>query len=173
MNKVVKIVLGVIVSLYLVLVVFTTSFLLHRNEYGVSKFLDNYLVFVEDDSLEPKYKKHSLLAIKPVDNEDIKLKEKVFFYNTYGTEHKIKLQQVTKKEKINEKETTFTMKDNSLISGQYILGTESSTSELGAFGQFLYIVQSKWGFLFIIVFPLFLAFIYEIYAIYKEFKNKK
>lgn len=173
MNKVLKIVLGIIVSLYLILVVFTTAFLLNRNDYGVSKFLNKYLVIVDDDSLKPKYQKHSLLAIEAVDNDEIKIDQKVFFYDTYGTDHKIKLQEVTKKEKINENETTFTMKDNSLISSQYIIGTEDSTSELVAFGQFLYVVQSKWGFLFIVVFPLFLAFIYEVYAIYKEFKSKK
>ena len=75
-------------------------------------------------------------------------------------------------EEVNETETTFVLKDNSKVSGQYVLGTKESTSSFQLLGKILYVLQSKWGFLFIVVFPLFLAFIYEIYAIYKEVKNK-
>ena len=64
------------------------------------------------------------------------------------------------------------MKDNSPVSGQYVLGTKKSTIETNTFGKILNVVQSRWGFLFIVVFPLFLALIYEVYAIYKEFKRK-
>ena len=64
------------------------------------------------------------------------------------------------------------MKDNNAISSQYVLGNEKSTMVLDGIGQVLYVVQSRWGFLFLVVFPLFLAFIYEIYSIFKEVKAK-
>ncbi|MBR1385916.1 MAG: hypothetical protein IJ568_03700 [Bacilli bacterium] len=172
MKKGLKIVIGVVVCLYLIVVVFTTGFLLNRNDYGVSSFLGRDLLIVEDNNLEPDYKEHSFLIIKKVDNEKIEVGTKAFFYDTYSNEHKIKYAEVTKKDKINEEETTFTMKDNSVVSSQYVLGTENSVTSLNSLGQFLYVVQSRWGFLFIVVFPLFLAFMYEIYAIYKEVKNK-
>ena len=172
MKKGLKIVIGVVVCLYLIVVIFTTGFLLNRNDYGVSNFLGRDLLIVEDKKLEPDYKEHAFLIIKKVDNEKIEVGTKAFFYDTYSTEHKIKFAEVTKKDKINDEETTFTMKDNSIVSSQYILGTEDSVTSLNAIGQFLYVVQSRWGFLFIVVFPLFLAFMYEIYAIYKEVKNK-
>lgn len=172
MKKILKIVISIVVCIYLIMVVFTTAFLLNRNEYGVSKFAGKYLVLVEEETLEPDYQKHALLFIGSVDRNDIEIGQKVFYYDTYGTEHKIKFTEVTQKEDVNENETTFTMKDNTHVSSQYVLGTEKSTNALNGFGKILYVVQSKWGFLFIVVFPLFLAFIYEIYAIYKEIKNK-
>ena len=171
MKKWMKIVIGVIIAIYLVMVVFTTAFLLNKNDYGVSKFLNRYLVIVDEKTLED-YKQNSLLLIKEKDVNDIEVGEKVFFYDTYSVDKKIKYTEVTRKEKINENETTFTMKDNSPVSGQYVLGTQKSTTELHILGQVLNVVQSRWGFLFIVVFPLFLALIYEIYAIYKEFKKK-
>lgn len=171
MNKIVKIILSIIVSVYLIVAVFTTAFLLNRNDYGVSSFAGRYLLLVEDNKIED-FDSNTLLFIKPVESKDIEIGEKAFYYDTYSAEHLIKYSEVTKKEEVNEKETTFTFRDNSSISSQYILGTKDSATSFHLLGQILYVLQSKWGFLFIIVFPLFLAFIYEIYSIYKEIKNK-
>ena len=170
MKKWMKIVIGIVIALYLAMVVFTTSFLLNKNDYGVSKFLNKYLVLVDEKNED--YKQDSLLVITPVGVEDVEVGDKVFFYDTYSAQKKIKYTEVTRKEKINENETTFTMKDNSPVSGQYLLGAQKSTTELHIFGKVLNVVQSRWGFLFIVVFPLFLALICEVYAIYKEFKKK-
>ena len=100
MKKAIKIIVGIIISLYLIMVVFTTAFLLNRNDYGVSSFLGRYLVLV-DENLESDYKKDALLFIKPVDVKDIKEGEKAFFYDTYSSERKIKYIEVTKKESVN------------------------------------------------------------------------
>lgn len=172
MKKGLKIALGVLVSIYLVIVIFTTAFLLNKNDYGVSNFMGRYLIVIDDDSLEPDYKEHSLLSIKPVEKDEVEIGDKIFYYDTYSTEHKIKVTEVTRKEEVNENEVTYSLRDNTLISSQYVLGTEKTASTLSFIGSVLYILQSKWGFLLLVVFPLFLAFIYEIYAIIKEIKKK-
>ena len=166
-----RIAIGVVVCIYLAIIIFTTAFLLNRNDYGVSKFMGKTLLLV-DETLVDEYKKDTLLFIGKVDNDKINVEDKVFFYDTYSTDHKIKYLEVTKKEKVNDQETTFTMKDNSVISSQYVLGTKESTHSFSFFGKILSVFQSKWGFLFLVVFPLFIAFLYEIYAIYREFKRK-
>ena len=171
MKKTLKIILSIVVSIYLIVIVFTTAFLLNRNDYGVSSFAGRYLLLVEEKTIED-YPENTLLFIKPVDNAKIEPGQKVFIYDTYSTDHKIKYVEVSRKEEVNETETTFVLKDNSKVSGQYVLGTKESTSSFQLLGKILYVLQSKWGVLFIVVFPLFLAFIYEIYAIYKEVKNK-
>ena len=171
MKKALKIILSVVITIYLIVIVFTTAFLLNRNDYGVSSFLGRYLLLVEDKEIEG-YESNTLLFIKPVDNKDIEVGQNVFFYDTYSTDHLIKYSEVTRKEDVTETETTYTFRDNSSVSSQYVLGTKESTSAHHFLGQILYVLQSKWGFLFLVVFPLFLAFIYEIYAIYKEIKKK-
>ena len=158
MNKTLKIILSIVVSIYLILIVFTTAFLLNRNDYGVSSFAGRYL-------------NNTLLFIKPVSNDDVETGQKVFFYDIPAG-NRIRYVEVVRKEKISDKETTFHLKDNTSVSSEYVLGTHESTTAFHFLGQLLYVLQSKWGFLFIVVFPLFLAFIYEIYAIYKEVKNK-
>ena len=167
-----RIVIGIFVCLYLAVVIFTTGFLLNKNDYGVSNFVGKHLIVIEDDSLEPDYKSHSLLVITPVKNEEIEVGDKIFYYDTYSTDHKIKVTEVTRKEQVNESEVTYSLKDNTLVSSEYVLGTQKSTNTHSFIGSILYVLQSKWGFLLLVVFPLFLAFIYEIYAIYKEIKKK-
>ena len=170
MKKGLEIVIGIVVCIYLAVVVFTTGFLLSKNDYGVSQFLGRNIIVIEDDSLEPDYKEHSLLSLKPVSDADIEVGDKIFYY--YDTKHQIKYTEVTRKEKINDSEVTYTLRDNTLVSSEYVLGSEKTASTLSILGKILYILQSKWGFLLLVVFPLFLAFIYEIYAIVKEFRKK-
>ena len=172
MKIVLKIVLGIFVCIYLAFVIFTTGFLLNKNDYGVSNFMGKHLIALDDDSLEPDYKANTVLVLKPVTNDEVEIGDKIFYYDTYSTEHKIKFTEVTRKEKVNDSEVTYSLRDNTLVSSQYVLGTEKSDTSLSFLGKLLYILQSKWGFLIIVVFPLFLAFIYEIYAIIKEFKRK-
>ena len=40
-------------------------------------------------------------------------------------------------------------------------------------GTVLNVLESKWGFLFLIVFPSLLAFLYEITVVFSEIKNAK
>ena len=172
MKKALKIILGILICIYLVVVIFTTGFLLNKNDYGVSSFLGKYIIAIDDDSLEPDYKEQSMLVIEPVTSEDINAGDKIFYYDTYSTKHQIKFTEVTRKEKVNDKEVTYTLRDNTLVSSEYVLGSEKTATSHSFLGKLLYILQSKRGFLIIVVFPLFLAFIYEIYAIVKEFKRK-
>ncbi len=171
MKKGLKIVAGIIISLYLIMVVFTTAFLLNRNDYGVSSFLGRSLILVNED-LEGEYKKDALLFIGKVKNEDVKEGDMAFFYDTYSGEHKIKYIEISRKEQTNETETTYITKSNDRISSQYLIGTHDSTFALNSFGKVFSLFQSKWGFLLVVVLPLFLAFLYEIYAIYRELKKK-
>ena len=170
-KKVLKIVIGIVVCLYLILIIFTTGFLLNRNDYGVSQFLGKSVLLVDEKLGDNEYKKNDILFIKKVDNDDIKEGDKIFCYDN-TPDRKIKYLEVKAKEKVNDKETTFTTEDNKQVSSQFVLGTKESTHSYSLFGKIISVFQSKWGFLFLVVFPLFIAFLYEIYAIYKEFKKK-
>ena len=120
MKKALKIVLSIVISVYLILIVFTTAFLLNRNDYGVSSFAGRYLVLVEDEGIED-YSNNTLLFISKVDNKNIEIGQKAFFYDTYSTDHKIKYAEVVRKEEINEKETTYVLKDIFLLRKRMVL----------------------------------------------------
>jgi len=160
--------LGVV---YIAVAIFTTAFLLNRNDYSVTVFGNSSLFIVNEDELEPNYSANTLLVVNKENSDNINVGDKIFYYDTYSNEKVIKYNEVTKKEKVTDTETTFITKENKVLSGQYVLGTEESTTNYVLLGSILNVLQSKWGFLFFILFPLFLAFVYEIYAIIKEVKN--
>ena len=160
--------LGVV---YIAVAIFTTAFLLNRNDYSVTVFGNSSLFIVNEDELEPNYSANTLLVVNKENSDNINVGDKIFYYDTYSNEKVIKYNEVTKKEKVTDTETTFITKENKVLSSQYVLGTEESTTNYVLLGSILNILQSKWGFLFFILFPLFLAFVYEIYAIIKEVKN--
>ena len=68
---------------------------------------------------------------------------------------------------------------NYIIDGNYqvveddVIGTSNSVKVIPKAGQVLQILESKWGFLFLIVFPSLLAFLREIYDLILEITDKK
>ena len=69
MKKVLKFLLGVVVTLYLACAVILTAFLLNYNEYNITVMFDNSLIIVEEE-LKP-YKEGDLLAVKMNDISEI------------------------------------------------------------------------------------------------------
>ena len=68
---------------------------------------------------------------------------------------------------------TYVTTDDENYASDYLIGKESDTIVINGWGYALSLLESKWGYLFIIIFPMLIAFVYEIYAIFKEIKKKK
>ena len=170
MKKILKILFGIFVTLYLVVAVFLTVCLLSFNDYKISVIGNKSLVILDDNTLEPEYKKGSLLVIEKNKNDDIKVNDEIFFYNTYKSQVVVNKSRVDKTQKITDNETTFTVNKKYEISSEYVIGKTDTTKVIENVGSVLGFLESKWGFLIVIVFPLSLLFVYEIYAIIKEIR---
>lgn len=170
MKKILKILFGFFVTLYLVVAVFLTVCLLSFNDYKISVIGNKSLVILDDNTLEPEYKKGSLLVIEKNKNDDIKVNDEIFFYNTYKSQVVVNKSRVDKTQKITDNETTFTVNKKYEISSEYVIGKTDTTKVIENVGSVLGFLESKWGFLIVIVFPLSLLFVYEIYAVIKEIR---
>lgn len=171
MKRVFKIIAGVLLAIYLILVVCLTTCLLTFNDYKISVIGDKSLLIVNDNTLNPDYKKGDLLVITKNDNKDIKVNDKIFFYNHYQSEVVVNISTVDNVQKITDTETTFTVNKEYDISSEYVIGKTSTTKVYSGLGEFLKILESKWGFLCLIILPITILFIFEIYAIIMEIKN--
>ena len=65
------------------------------------------------------------------------------------------------------------LENDLILSSENILGKKQNTTTYKTLGAVFNTLTSKWGYLFIIIFPMLIAFVYEIYAIFKEIKKKK
>jgi len=171
MKKVLKVLFGIIITIYVICAAFLTVCLLSYNDYKISVIGNKSLIILENNELEPKYKEGSLLIVTKNDNEDIKVNDEIFFYNTYQNQVIVSTSKVHDKQKITETETTFEIDGKYEISSEYVIGKADTTTVIENIGSVLGFLESKWGFLLVIIFPISLIFIYEIYAIIREIKE--
>lgn len=177
MKKTLKIIFGILLIPYLIIVIFLTTCLLNYNDYKLTEFGDKTLIIVKDNSLEKSFHKGDLVVVTKNPNTDIKINDQIFFYETYAAKVSVNLGTVQNKININKEETTYTMAGDYDLSSDYVIGKADTSKVYSNVGSILGFLESKWGFLFIVVLPILIAFIYEIYAIFtevhKEVKNNK
>ena len=162
---------NIIFVIYAIIAVFVTVCLLSYNDYKVSEFGNSTLIIIDNNSLEPDFSAGDLVIANKEDK--IEVGDKVFFYNTYGRDMEITLGEVTEMEEVSSKETTYTMNDQLTLSSEYVIGSAKTATKIGVVGGILSVLESKWGFLFLIVFPSLIAFMYEIYIIVAEIRDSK
>ncbi len=172
MKKVLKIVFGFIGFIYFVVAVFAIICLLKKNDFGYPQFGNKTLLVIDEDNKETGLKKGDLLVLVKPNNDEVKINDGVFFYDTEYKKNTINFGNVTKREVINEKETTFSIANKS-FSSEYLVGKLNDSTKYGTVGSILNVLISKWGFFLIIIVPFFIMFMIELFAIYTEIKYGK
>ena len=171
MKKLGKVLLYILGIVYAVIAIFLTACLLKYNDYKITEFGDTSLIILNNNELSPNFEKGSLLIVNKDNADKIEQGDSILFYNTYGNQVTLSLGQVLVKEKINEKETTYTVTGDVNISSQYLIGSVNDTKVYKGLGTILAILESRVGFLIVIIFPISLAFLYEIYVLILEVRR--
>jgi hypothetical protein len=74
-------------------------------------------------------------------------------------------------EEVTSTEATLTMQNDNKISMSYVLGKEDTVTAIPVLGTILSIIESKWGYMFLVIFPTILIVVYEVFAIVTEIKK--
>ncbi|MBR3163433.1 MAG: hypothetical protein IKF17_04985 [Clostridia bacterium] len=166
-----KAISNILFIVYAVIAIFVTVCLLSYNDYKVTEFGNNSLLLITDNSLEPRFKKGDLVIV----DKSVKARtgRKAFFYEKGDTQIDVKLGTVEAMEKVTETETTYTFEGSLKKSSQYVIGTVDGAKVIPTVGGILSVLESKWGFLFLIVMPSLLAFIYQITVVVTEIRESK
>lgn len=159
------------IILYAIIAIFITVCLISYNEHKVTQFGNTSLVIVDNKELEPNYNKHDLIIVNG--DEKAKVGDEVFFYNTYENKVLINISKIVEAEKITSSETTYTLEDGRALSSQFVIGKTNEASKISNIGLIFGILESKWGYLFLIVLPSLLAFLYEVIEVVKEIRKIK
>lgn len=159
---------NLVIIAYVIVAIAVTLCLLNYNEYSVTEFGDNTLIIITDDSLEPDYLEGDLVVAKKGNLDKVQEGDKIFFYN----DRDIKLGEVRQVNKYEGISTTFILDGNYQLIEEDVIGSEEDAKIYHKAGKVLSILQSKWGFLFLIIFPSVLAFLHEIFQVIVELGNK-
>lgn len=166
-----RIIGNIIFVIYAAIAVFVTICLLSYNDYKVSEFGSNSLLIIDNNSLEPNFYGGDLVIVNKRDK--IKTGDKIFFYNIVDNEAEITLGEVTATGEKMDGTKTYTIDGQLTITDAIIIGSAETANRISGVGTVLSILESKWGFLFMIVFPSLIAFVYEIYIIIMEVQESK
>ena len=159
-------IMGVLCCIFFAFAITITILLLNYNKYGLTQFGNTTFVIVSDYITSDTYKKGDLVLVKSEKISDLELGEELFVYRIVNN-NKV-LVEVGKIGQIYPEEDAIAFENGDIFSNEFIIGR--SDEIYNDIGFYLSIVESKWGFLFIVLVPCLLIFIYEVYALIIEIK---
>lgn len=173
MKKVLTGIKGILIGLWVLLALITTLLLLSYNKYHVSEVGSKSIFVIDNERLEPDFNKNDIVITKKVAENKYKVGDYAFFYLdnpedavyiNYGT--------ITRIDEIDHAEDAFYFGKDSVSYGR-LIGPASEAKVIRGWGLLLRVLESKWGFMFFIIFPTIFAVVYEIYSIVEELKSSK
>ena len=171
MKKIWDFVRNFIIFAYILLIIFITICLLSYNNYKVTVFGRNTLLPIIDADLEPDYVVGDLLIIQRNNLSTVKEGDVIFFYRTVAGVTTVNFAKVTEAYRVNDTEVTYTVEGDYTFSSSYFIGKADTATVIPKVGNVISLLESKWGFLFLGVFPSLLAFLYTIHSVITEVQN--
>jgi len=152
-------ILQVIIIIYVILV---TSLLFFENKFGFSQFGKYVIHNVNklDEKNISKVKDGDLIIIKSDSN--IKKGDIIYYYAAYNEKYIIVSEEVKDVEKDgNNYLYTINRGNPMMISSTRVIGKSMSNYPL--IGKFLDTVESRTGFVFFVLLPIMIVFLYQVY----------
>ena len=142
-------------TLYVLFIIVVTMMLLTFNKFSNSVISSHTIIGLTKEF--STYKKGDLLIIKNTSN--IKTNDRIIFYDTNDRKNFINEENVVRVIKTNEKETTYEIRDNEYLSGEYVIGTTNNIKRLPLIGYLYILTTSKIGYLLFVIIPIVIYFI--------------
>lgn len=162
-----KVVRNILIGLYIIITIVVTYCLLSYNNYNVSEFKDKTLLIIEDE--DNNYHKSDLLVVKK--GQKYRKGDTVIYYDLSNSPIEVKINKITNVTPVGNGVYTYTLDNDKNYNDDAFIGTTKTTTVYSTLGTIYSLLTSKWGYLIIIIFPMLVAFIYEIYQIIREIKK--
>ena len=166
MKKIVSWVLGIIEAIIIVYVIFLTSCLLFVNEFGRTQFGKYTLIEVDKGqaTLLENVEEGDLLIIR--DGNDIVKGNLIYYYSVINEQYFVKAA-VVNEIKDDGFDSIYTVDvankgETNAIQGKKVIGNYISIHR--KLGKVLTALESKVGFLFLVLLPMMCIFIYHVYS---------
>lgn len=169
LNIIKNVITGILLIIYFAFVIVMTVLLLNFNKYGVTEFGNKSLIIINDEISNDDYKKGELVIVQKDKLEKMEVGKDLFAYKVEADGSVVI--DLGKIGNIYPEEDAVSLENGSTYSMEFVAGSPIEKHE--KIGTFLSVVESKWGFLFIVLVPSFLIFVYEVYSLIIEIKYGK
>jgi hypothetical protein len=164
-----KVLTGIVAIVFFTFVIAVTLLLLNYNKYGVTQFGDTSFILIKGDLSSEKYAKGDLVLVESRKIDKIAVGDEIFTYKI-ASDGAVSIDLgVVGETHVDDNAISF--ENGSAYSMDFVIGEASKV--YSKLGSYLSVIESKWGFLFIVLVPSFLIFVYEFYALVIELKYGK
>lgn len=158
---------GFVELIIIIYVICMTAFLLCKNDYGFTQIGDMTFITINDhlqENLPDETQKGDLLLVR-AGIDDIKVGDKIYYYATENNEYVIRSAHVREEVTSDENMALYQLDDEigTTIATTRVLGKYSAIYH--TIGGVLDVLQSRIGFLLLVILPILLIFMYQIYAL--------
>ena len=165
-KKIKSFIAGVLMLIFFIFAISMTMLLLNYNKFGLTQFGDTTFVIINDSISSETFKKGDLVLVKAQKLTDLEIGNEIFVYRV-NSDGSVSIE-LGKVGEIYPEEDAVAFENGDIFSNQFVIGTADEI--YNDIGTYLAIIESKWGFLFIVLVPCLLIFIYELYALIVEIK---
>ena len=172
MKKVLHVIWNILEVLIIIYVIALTTILLAKNKFGFTQLGDYVLTSIESNDVNNiiDTKQGDLLIVK--NTSDINKGDVIYYYAVYEDKYII-CSDVVKDMQKDDFSALYTIDDqyNSTVHSDKVIG--KYTFKYHNVGNYFKFLQSKVGFLFFVLLPIMVVFIYQIYdfAIVVKYDN--
>lgn len=172
MKKLKKLFTNLLIIAYAAIAITVTILLLSYNEYHCSVVGGNTFILVTDDELEPDFKEGELVIVKETKAKNINPGDEIFLYRRISnSQFEIKYAEVLIKDTSKgEYDVSYVLEGGTVIEHDDVIGSAENIKVIPYLGTILSVLESRYGYLFLIVVVSFIAFLYEIYELIIEIK---
>lgn len=172
MKKLKKLFTNLLIIAYAAIAISVTILLLSYNDYHCSVVGGYTFILVTDDELEPDFNPGELVLVKQTKAKNINPGDEIFLYRRItNSQFEIKYAEVLVKDTSKgEYKASYVLEGGTVVDHEDVIGSTEDMIVVPYLGTILSILESRYGYLFLIVVVSFIAFLYEIYELIMEIK---
>ena len=172
MEKLKKVLLNILFVMFVLIAITETILMLSYNDYHCSVIGDYTFIKITDDELEPDYNEGDLVLVKKTKAKKINPGDYIFVYrNISTTQFEVKYAEVIMKDETRgENYVQYILEGGTVIEHSDVIGSTEDIKVIPYLGTIFSILESRYGFLFLIVVPSFVILLYQVYELIMEIK---
>ena len=170
--KAIKNVLTVLMSvvlwaIILLMALFTFTTLATRDDQSVARLAGFTPLIVQSDSMAPTFYAGDMIVIRECEPSDLRVGDVITFHTIINNEYALNTHRIAEIRENGESRSYVTKGDNNVVEDTHVISNGDIVGQymgkVPGLGKVMTFLSSTVGFLLVIVLPMLLFFIYQIY----------